>query len=209
MKEVKERFTRLYNKHYGRRGTLWMDRFKSVLVEGPMRVCDPLDSSNVALTMANYIDLNPVRAGICKDPKDYRWCGYGEAMGGSKRARRGLNRVQQMPLDDWERSTKERVSGAERYRMLLFGKAVERTDHSTGRTLRKGVKPENVYEVRAKDGRLNRYEMLRYRIRYFSQGRVLGGKAFVRGLESEAIKLTKREVEIGPGLFAPRRILQS
>ncbi|MFT6179598.1 MAG: hypothetical protein ACJA1W_001947, partial [Akkermansiaceae bacterium] len=32
-------------------------------------------------TMAAYIDLNPVRAGICKDPADYRWCSYGEAVG--------------------------------------------------------------------------------------------------------------------------------
>lgn len=29
------------------------------------------------LTMAAYID--PVRAGLVKDPKDYRWSGYGEA----------------------------------------------------------------------------------------------------------------------------------
>ena len=34
VKEVKERFSRWYNKRHGRRGTLWMDRFKSVLVEG-------------------------------------------------------------------------------------------------------------------------------------------------------------------------------
>ena len=30
--------------------------------------------------MATYIDLNPVRAGIVEDPKDYRWCGYAEAL---------------------------------------------------------------------------------------------------------------------------------
>jgi hypothetical protein len=28
--------------------------------------------------MAAYIDLNPVRAGLVKDPKDYRWCGYAQ-----------------------------------------------------------------------------------------------------------------------------------
>jgi hypothetical protein len=31
---LKERFSRWYNKHHNRRGTLWMERFKSVLVEG-------------------------------------------------------------------------------------------------------------------------------------------------------------------------------
>jgi exodeoxyribonuclease V beta subunit len=40
--------------------------------------------------MAAYIDLNPVRAGLVKDPKDYRWCGYAEALSGSRRAQRGL-----------------------------------------------------------------------------------------------------------------------
>ncbi len=31
--ELKERFSRWYNKHHSRRGTLWMERFRSVLVE--------------------------------------------------------------------------------------------------------------------------------------------------------------------------------
>jgi hypothetical protein len=69
LKEVKERFSRWFNKRRGRKGTLWMDRFKSVLVEGKG---EPLH------TMAAYIDLNPVRAGLVKDPKDYRWCGYAQ-----------------------------------------------------------------------------------------------------------------------------------
>ena len=70
VKELKERFSRWFNKHHARRGTLWMDRFKSVLVE----------DGEALRTMALYIDLNPVRAGLVEDPKDYRWTGYGEAM---------------------------------------------------------------------------------------------------------------------------------
>ena len=30
--------------------------------------------------IAAYIDLNPVRAGLCEDPKDYRYCDYAEAI---------------------------------------------------------------------------------------------------------------------------------
>ncbi|PAW75687.1 MAG: hypothetical protein B9S38_00905, partial [Verrucomicrobiia bacterium Tous-C4TDCM] len=74
VKELKERFSRWFNKHHQRRGTLWMDRFKSVLVE----------DGEALRTMALYIDLNPVRAGLVEDPKNYRWTGYGEACGGSK-----------------------------------------------------------------------------------------------------------------------------
>lgn len=63
MREMKVRFSRWYNKRHQRKETLWMDRFRSVLVEGKG---DPL------LTMAAYIDLNPVWAGIVDDPKDCR-----------------------------------------------------------------------------------------------------------------------------------------
>jgi putative transposase len=28
--------------------------------------------------VAAYIDLNPVRAGLVDDPKDYRWCVYSD-----------------------------------------------------------------------------------------------------------------------------------
>ena len=81
MKLLKQRFTQWFNQQWGRKGTLWEERFKSVLVEG---------AGEVLATMAAYIDLNPVRAGIVKDPADYRWCGYAEATAGSRRAQRGL-----------------------------------------------------------------------------------------------------------------------
>ena len=44
-------------------------------------------------TMAAYLDLNPVRAGMVEDPVDYRWSGYAEAMAGKARSRRGLVRI--------------------------------------------------------------------------------------------------------------------
>ncbi len=55
MKELKQRFSRWYNRQTGRFGTLWAERFKSVLVED--------HPANVE-TLAAYIDLNPVRAGL-------------------------------------------------------------------------------------------------------------------------------------------------
>ena len=78
---VKQRFSAWFNKRTGRKGTLWEERFKSVLVDG---------AGDALITMASYIDLNPVRAGIVKDPSKYRWNGYGEAMAGRRQARRGV-----------------------------------------------------------------------------------------------------------------------
>lgn len=72
MKTVLQRFTRWFNRTHSRMGTLWEERFKSVIVESGM----------AARTMAAYIDLNPVWAGMVEDPADYRWSGYGEAVGG-------------------------------------------------------------------------------------------------------------------------------
>ena len=88
MKSLLERFTKWFNRTHSRSGTLWEDRFKSMIVE----------SGVAARTMAAYIDLNPVRAGMVKDPADYRWSSYGEAVGGGKKgngkkAREGLLRA--------------------------------------------------------------------------------------------------------------------
>jgi putative transposase len=84
MQELKQRFSQWYNRRNHRTGTLWEGRFKSVLVEG---------DEEALMTMAAYINLNPVRAGIVSRPEDYRWCGYGAAMGGDTTARAGLGRI--------------------------------------------------------------------------------------------------------------------
>ncbi|MEM6912143.1 MAG: transposase, partial [Verrucomicrobiota bacterium] len=170
MKTLKQRFTQWFNKKHGRRGTLWEDRFKSVLVENSVGAID---------AMAAYIDLNPVRAGMVEDPKDYRWCGYGEAVGsGCEEAVCGLARVVEA------RGTSLGVAGgsskAERkrvlaeYRVALFGRA-ERTSS------RKGVTEARVEEVLAAKGQLRRHEWLLCRVRYFSDGVVIGSRGFVEG----------------------------
>jgi putative transposase len=88
MKSLLQRFTQWFNRAHSRSGTLWEDRFKSVIVEDGV----------AARTISAYIDLNPVRAGMVKDPADYRWSSYGEAVGGGKKgngkkAREGLVRA--------------------------------------------------------------------------------------------------------------------
>ncbi len=67
MKEIKQTFSRFYNKRHNRRGTLWGERFKSVLVE----------KGETLINCLSYIDLNPIRAGIVERPEDYRWNSLG------------------------------------------------------------------------------------------------------------------------------------
>lgn len=144
VKELKERFSRWFNKHHGRRGTLWMDRYKRVVVQ----------DGDALRTMAAYIDLNPVRAGLCEDPKDYRWCGYAEAVAGSKRARRGLCRVLERPIDSWEaRPAKADLKASQWYRCWLFGEGRERLDEG-GAVKRKGLSAEKARQVLERGGKL-------------------------------------------------------
>ncbi len=204
VKELKERFSRWFNKHHDRRGTLWMNRFKSVLVE----------DGEALRTMALYIDLNPVRAGLVEDPKDYRWTGYGEACGGSKRARRGLCRVMEAPMDSWEERRGQLTPG-EAYRCWLYGEGLEADAEKgmgsggaagvernrldvpvrlpTSLTLRglgksalpskkRGFSRERVEAVLKSGGKLSRADLLLCRVRWFSDGVAIGSKGFVEGV---------------------------
>jgi len=161
MKELKQRFSRFYNQTHERFGTLWAERFKSVLVE---------DESEALRTVAAYIDLNPSRAGL-GDPKDYRFSGYGEALSGASRAQAGLLSV--MGAVDW-------AKGAGEYRMRLYvegGHAGE-----SGKVV---FNRAQILKVLRAGGVIECGEALRLRIRYFKDGLVLGSEAYVNGIFQE------------------------
>ncbi|MEI6166120.1 MAG: transposase [bacterium] len=165
VKTLKQRVSMSYNKRHHRKGTLWEERFKSALIEGTSRMLS---------AMAAYIDLNPIRAGIVKDPKDYRFSGYGEAMGGSKEAREALMVV----TKDGEASEGWAAVGA-RYRQLLFVKGEAKGLRADGQPVKKGISPEAVEEVIVNKGKLPLNEILRSRIRYFADGAIIGSRVFV------------------------------
>lgn len=161
IKTLKQRFTQWYNRRHGRRGTLWEERFKSVLVEG---------RGHALATMAAYIDLNPVRAGLVCDPGAYRYSGYGEALGGSALARAGLGAV----MESLGGRSGWRWAGP-RYREHLHVQGERREG-------RAGVSPAGVKAVLDAGGRLSAGQLLRCRVRYFSDGVVLGSREFVEGV---------------------------
>ena len=90
LKTLKLRFSKWYNaNHEGRQGTLWNERFRSVLIEP---FCNA--SGRAALAMvAIYIELNAVRAGIVDDPREYAWCGAADAQAGDAAARAGIGQL--------------------------------------------------------------------------------------------------------------------
>lgn len=163
MKTLKQRFSVWYNRSHGRVGTLWSERFKSILVESQHRALR---------TVAAYIDLNPVRAGIVEDPKDYRWSGYGEATGGNSIARAGIIAAvtESATNGEWR-------SAAATYRRILYCKGASPTPGKGGAA---GTIPDNQWKREMERGsQLPVATAIRCRIRYFTDGAVLGSPQYV------------------------------
>jgi putative transposase len=183
MKTLLQRFTRWFNRTHERTGTLWEQRYKSVIVE----------SGDAARTMAAYIDLNPVRAGMVSDPAEYRWSSYGEAIGGGakgngKKARIGLiraSRSQVADLDDAGADIAALWKEVARTYRRLMGLALGR---KRGRAVLGEAGPGammNTEELLSSRHNgtvlpdLGMAKMLRTRVRYFTDGAVIGSKSFV------------------------------
>lgn len=82
MKTFKQRFSLWYCTNHGNlEGTIWQGPFHSVLVEG---------QHDALAAISAYITLNPVRAGIVENARDYAWSGYGAAANGDRAAKIAL-----------------------------------------------------------------------------------------------------------------------
>jgi putative transposase len=175
MKTVKQRFSVWYNRNHQRFGTLWADRFKSVLVEG---------QGNPLQTMAAYIDLNPVRARLVEDPKDYRFCGYAEAVAGVAGAQRGLIFV-------WStHGSMDAESGLREHRSLIFGK------RASDPGLAEMTREYAIKVLNEQDGCLPKSVMLRCRVRYFTEGAILGTSEFVLGFSKPWQMANRRQFQL-------------
>lgn len=66
IKLLAQKHSQYINKKHKRTGALWEGKFKS----------SPISTDNYLLACGRYIEMNPVRAHIVKDPKDYVWSSY-------------------------------------------------------------------------------------------------------------------------------------
>ena len=66
VKSINISYAYYFNRTYRRCGHLFQDRFRSELV----------DNDGYLLEVSRYIHNNPVRAGIVKEPPEYRWSSY-------------------------------------------------------------------------------------------------------------------------------------
>ncbi len=66
MKQINLAYLYHYKKRYSYFGHLWQGRYKSLII----------DKDEYLITCGRYIELNPVRAKLVEDPKDYKWSSY-------------------------------------------------------------------------------------------------------------------------------------
>jgi REP element-mobilizing transposase RayT len=75
IRQLNGTYTQYFNKKYQRVGHLLQGRFKSILVE----------KENYLLELSRYIALNPLRANLVEDPKDWPYSSYPQAIGIAKK----------------------------------------------------------------------------------------------------------------------------
>jgi len=66
MKGINLSYAQYFKSKYNRVGHFWQDRFKSIIIA----------RDEYLLACGSYVELNPVRAKIATDPKDYLWSSY-------------------------------------------------------------------------------------------------------------------------------------
>jgi len=161
VRELKQRFGIWYNHRHGNKGTIWSDRFNSVIVEA---------TKEALSTVAAYIDLNPVRAELVADPSEYRYSSYGRAMVGNREARRGYERVFCLSAR-WK-------CVLQSYNLILYGKGYN-SKGDEGKD-RGRIDPETVRRVLENKGKLPLSDVLRLRVRYFTAGTAIGSASFLK-----------------------------
>ncbi len=178
MRELKQSFSRYYNKRHSRRGTLWGERFKSVLVEdGP-----------TLLHCLAYIDLNPVRAGIVHRPEEYRWSSIGYHLQTGNRDK--LLSVD-YGMNDWD--IDDHLERQRLYRQYLYETGA--VESHKGASLRSEI----VEQARESNFIYSRTDRFILRTRWFSDAGIIGSKSFVQNV---AVKLNLP----GAGKRSPKSI---
>ncbi|MFH1552348.1 MAG: transposase [Candidatus Omnitrophota bacterium] len=67
MHSINRQYARWHNEHYDKKGHFWENRFYGELIEDDVQL----------LAVMRYIDLNPVKAGLCEKPVEWKHSGAG------------------------------------------------------------------------------------------------------------------------------------
>ena len=161
VKDIKQEFTRYFNRRHGRRGYFWGERFKSLIVE----------EGHTLVNLLAYVDLNAIRAGIVKRPEDYRWCSLGyHVQTGNKDDLLDVD----FGLKEWNEFDDKEI--VRKYREFVYETGA--VDAGKGAV----IDPEIVKQERKKKYELTRQDRFLYRSRYFTDAGIIGSKEFVKSM---------------------------
>ncbi|VFQ45649.1 transposase [Desulfoluna butyratoxydans] len=192
IKDIKQTFSTFYNKRKKRKGTLWGERFKSVIVQ----------EGNALINCLAYIDLNAVRAGIVNRPEAYRWCSIGYRIQTGNR-----EGFLSSELGTPEFGGADPATQVGSYREFLYHMgAIEKRGKAN-------ISQKILGKETSKGFKLPQAARLMYKSRYFTDSGIIGSRAFVEttyGLFKGRYQ-TRREkipeaVEGIEGLFSLKRL---
>ena len=169
VRDLQQSFTIWFNRTrmITRRGRLWADRFKSVLLDGKASLW----------TCIKYIELNSVRAGIVENPADYRFCSWGVWNGSGKHpfGRAFFKYV--------------KCSLGERARHWSVAEVADELRADIARTMEAARKDATGDTVKAAYDEAKRKPAIQLvasrRVRYWTDGAVIGSKLFVQQVATE------------------------
>jgi putative transposase len=187
MQELKQTFSRWYNKRHDRKGYLWSDRFKGILVH----------KGEAELRISIYIELNSIRAGLSKSPNDYRWCSLGLFARNPGRTMEMLNPIdfrgvsEKYFRDDNSKKLYSAIAALkknnqdiqlammEMYRLVVYGNGgVEKRGKSK-------IPDSIVNEILNSYGKLKVEDNYRCRIKNFSEGIAVGSYSFIEEIQKK------------------------
>lgn len=109
MQYLNGNYSKAYNKLHNKTGRFWGGRFYSTIIESETQFFNTLI----------YIELNMVRAGVVKDPKDWEWSSYNaHAFGKENRVLDFHSLYEDLGQDSLERR--------ENYRKMVYGQMEEK-----------------------------------------------------------------------------------
>ncbi|MCP4152055.1 MAG: hypothetical protein GY757_30215 [bacterium] len=198
VQELLQTFSRWYNKKHKRKGHLWAERFKGVLVK----------KGEAQLICSAYIDLNPIRANIVRQPEAYRWSSLGLFVRSPKRSKKLLNPIFQSYVEDFSQSQQFDNCNDEDFQQRTFSWYREFV-YINGAIEVEGkarIAQELVADVKRCHGGLGIGDILSYRVKNISEGLAIGGYSFI-SLIQERLKrqyIHPRSFLQGNKMFATR-----
>jgi len=188
--ELKQNFSRWYNKTHDRKGYLWGDRFKGVIIS----------KGDTQLACSAYIDLNPVRAKIVEKPEDYRWCSLGLRVRQPRRANKLLRPLSILSnyydMDELNRLAENFVKPQFKPMVLKKRSSDHYSNYRDFVYVSGGISEKMKHRGNNKSHRINNdvveyhknfgiADRLGYRIKNFSEGIALGNYDLISNLQKK------------------------